>query len=288
MAYEIMTDTSCDLPWDYYGKLNIVTLSLTVTMGSEQMNDDENVDAAGFYKKLRGGSVATTSQITAPLFMERFSEILARGNDVFYAGLSSGLSGSYQSACLARDELKDSFPGKRIYVGNSACVTLGMGNVILALCGLRDSGADLDEAIRFFEETQICSHHLFTVDDLMFLMRGGRVSRASAVVGSLLGIKPMLHVNHEGKLIAHGKVRGRRKSLDSLVEEMAEFITGTELDYVSIAHGDCLEDAEYVMNKVKDRYTVKNSLIRILGPTIGAHSGPGTVALFFFGTPRVK
>lgn len=288
MAYEIMTDSSIDLPWNYYSELNIERLSLTVSMGDEHTFDDEYVDIGAFYKKLRDGLVATTSQISVSQFMDKFSEILNRGNDVFYAGLSSGLSGSYQSACIARDELKDVFPGRRIYVGNSTCVTLGLGNVMLALCALRDGGADMDELIRFFEEKQICSHHLFTVDDLMFLMRGGRVSRTSAVVGSLLGIKPMLHVSPEGKLQPHGKVRGRRQSLDSLVDEMSEFVVDTTLDYVSIVHGDCPDDAEYVMNKVKGRYTVKNSLIRILGPTIGAHAGPGTVALFFFGTPRVK
>ncbi len=288
MAYQIMTDSSIDLPWNYYRELGIERLSLTVTMGDTQSHDEENVDVKEFYARLRAGELATTSQISVAEFMEKFSEILGRGDDVFYIGLSSGLSGSYQSACIARDELGDSFPGRRIYVGNSTCVTLGLGNVMLALCALRDRGASMDELISFFEEKQICSHHLFTVDDLMFLLRGGRVSRTSAVVGSLLGIKPMLHVTPEGKLQSHGKVRGRRQSLDRLVDEMAELVVDTTLDYVSVVHGDCHEDAEYVMKKVRERYTVNNSVIRILGPTIGAHAGPGTVALFFFGAPREK
>lgn len=288
MAFEIITDSSIDLPWHYFGELGIKKVSLTVTMGDRQMPDDENVDIKAFYAALRAGEMATTSQVSVAQFMEGFSEILQAGRDVFYIGLSSGLSGSYQSACIARDELTESFPDRRIYVGNSTCVTLGLGNVMLALCAMRDEGADMDTLARAFEEMQIRSHHLFTVDDLMFLLRGGRVSRTSAVVGSLLGIKPMMHVSPEGKLQPHGKVRGRRQSLDGLVDEMAEFLEDTALEYVSVAHGDCQEDAEYVLNKVKERYTVKRSTIRILGPTIGAHSGPGTVALFFFGSPRVK
>lgn len=288
MAYEIITDSSIDLPWDYFERLNIGLIPLVVTIGDRQMHDDANVDVGAFYDSLRKGDVATTSQVSVSQFTEQFTEILNRGNDVFYIGLSSGLSGSYQSACIARYDLQAAYPDRRIYVGNSTCVTLGLGIMMLTLCELRDSGADMDALIRCFEERQGCVNHLFTVDDLMFLLRGGRVSKTSAVVGSLLGIKPMLHVTQEGRLQSHGKVRGRRQSLDRLVDEMADLVTETSLDHVSVIHGDCPEDAEYVMNRVKSRYDVKNSLIRVLGPTIGAHSGPGTVALFFFGAPRVK
>lgn len=287
MNYVLLTDSSADLPWNYYNDHNLPYIPLTVTLGNDSFADNGTVESHVFFERLRDGDVASTSQISMMVFIETFEPYLKEGTDLLYLGLSSGLSGSYNNACLARNELLETYPDRTIHICNTFNVSLGLGLMVHEARVRRDSGMSFTELCDWAEQTKLSFNHLFTVDDLMFLHRGGRVSRTSAVVGSLLGIKPMLHVSHEGKLINSSKVRGRRAALGALVSGMAASTALTEFDTVTISHGDCEDEARYVMEEVKKRYTVHTEIIHSLGATIGAHSGPGTVALFFMGNPRV-
>ncbi|MDR0248570.1 MAG: DegV family protein [Oscillospiraceae bacterium] len=288
MDYVILTDSSADLPWALYRELDIPFVPFNINVGGENRFDDESFTPAELYGTLRGGVVATTSQVTPEAFKDFFTPRLREGKDIFYAGLASGLSATYESACAARDELAPLYPASRIEVVDSASVTLGLGILLHRLARLRDAGAPFEALREYVERNKNNINHLFTVNDLMFLQRGGRVSKTSAVVGSLLGIKPMLHVTPEGKLKNHGKVRGRRQSLVALAEEASACAVGTELEYVMLAHGDCEEDMLVTLEEMKKRFTINHIVTRNLGATIGAHSGPGTVALFFEGKPRME
>ena len=288
MSYVLITDSSADLPWGYYKEHNLPFIPLTVTLGDSNFPDNGGMPPGEFFDRLRKGEVASTSMISMTSFTEVFEPYLKEGKDILYLGLSSGLSGSYDNACQARDELLESYPGREVYICNTFNVSLGLGLMVHEARVRRDEGLDFAGLRDWCEETKLNFIHLFTVDDLMFLHRGGRVSKASAVVGSLLGIKPMLHVSHEGRLINHGKVRGRRQSLTGLVDGMAAATDLKEFGMVTISHGDCESDAVFVMEENKKRFTVRNEIIHSLGTTIGAHSGPGTVALFFLGRERTE
>ena len=199
---------------------------------------------------------------------------------------SSGLSGTYHSICLAAEELREKYPEATISVVDSLCASMGEGLLIHKAAMLKEAGKSLQEVTQWLEENKLHLCHNFTVDDLFFLHRGGRVSKTTAIVGSALGIKPVLHVDNEGKLVPVGKVRGRKQSLIALVDRMVKQVQGVENDIVFISHGDCLEDAEFVRDQIKERLGIQNFMINYIGPTIGSHSGPGTVALFFMGQSR--
>ena len=239
-----------------------------------------------FYAKLREGKMSTTSQINADEFTRTFEPILEAGEDVLYIAFSSGLSGTCQSAYIARDELKEKYPERKIYVFDSLCASMGEGLLVYQAALLKRAGTDVDSLYKWLGENVLKLCHWFTVDDLNHLKRGGRVSTTAALVGTMLGIKPVLHVDDEGHLIPVSKVRGRRQSLDARVQKMAETAIHPDEQTIFISHGDCLKDAEYVAEQVRSKFGVKNIQINSIGPVIGAHSGPGTVALFFFGTQR--
>ena len=288
MSFVILTDSSADLPLEYYAEHDIHLIEMTVELEGKEFPDDggRSMPYADFYAALRAGQVAKTSQINAYEFIQKFEPFLKEGKDLLYFGLTAGLSGSYQQSRLAAEELSAKYPGRRIYVVESSAVALGLGLLVHEVAKLRDAGAGIDELRDYIESNKLRFQHLFTVADLMFLHRGGRVSKTSAVVGSLLSIKPLLFVSDEGKLTPKDKVRGRRQSLERMVDWMGELLEDIELDGVFISHGDCLEDAEFVGHLVQERYKVRELMIGMLGCTIGAHSGPGTVALFFQGKPR--
>ena len=289
MSFVIITDSSADLPRSYGTEHNIQIMNMSVTMDGNVFPDDggQTMPYAEFYEALRGGRSASTSQINEYEFVEFFEPFLKEGKDILYFGLTAGLSGSYQQSRLAAEELAPKYPDRKIYTVESSCVSLGLGLLVNEVVQLRDRGAGLEELRDYIEENKLRFHHLFTVSDLMFLYRGGRVSKTSAVMGSLLSIKPLLYVTDEGKLSPRDKVRGRAQSLERMVDWMDSFVEGTEFDSIFISHGDCPEDAELVANHVKERYRVNHVMINTLGCTIGAHSGPGTVALFFIGKPRI-
>ncbi len=286
--YVIFTDNTADLPADYLSKNGVEKLFLNYTIDGQTYDQTNELPVQEFYEKMRGGSMPTTSQINPENAREAFMQKVKEGYDILYIAFSSGLSGSCGSAQIAANQIMEEMPEVKILVVDSLCASLGEGLLVHKVLKKKAEGATLEEAAAYAEEMKMKICHNFTVDDLFHLYRGGRVSRATAIVGSLAGIKPVLHVDDEGHLIPIGKVRGRKKSLHALVERMQKQIKGYEADndVVFISHGDCIEDAQYVANKVKELCGIDAFLINYVGSTIGAHSGPGTVALFFVGSPR--
>ena len=286
--YVIFTDNTADLPADYLSKNGVEKLFLNYTIDGQTYEQTNELPVQEFYEKMRGGSMPTTSQINPENAREAFMQKVKEGYDILYIAFSSGLSGSCGSAQIAANQIMEEMPEVKILVVDSLCASLGEGLLVHKVLKKKAEGATLEEAAAYAEEMKMKICHNFTVDDLFHLYRGGRVSRATAIVGSLAGIKPVLHVDDEGHLIPIGKVRGRKKSLHALVERMQKQIKGYEADndVVFISHGDCIEDAQYVANKVKELCGIDAFLINYVGSTIGAHSGPGTVALFFVGSPR--
>ncbi len=287
--YVLFTDSTCDLTPDLVQEMDIQVLPMTFTLDDRSYRnypDNREMSPKTFYDKLRAGSMSTTSQVTIADYEEAFTPFLEKGQDILYLAFSSGLSGTYQASLVAIEELQERYPGRRIVSIDSLQASMGEGLFAYTLAMMRKGGASLDEVADFARANvqRFCAW--FTVNDLMFLKRGGRLSGAAAVAGTLLGIKPVLHVDNEGHLVAMEKVRGRRASLDGLVKH---FTASADKNYadmtVFISHGDCLEDAQYVADKIK-ACGVKRVCLGDIGPVIGAHSGPGTVALFFLGGPR--
>lgn len=285
MSYKIITDSTTDLTVEMTEALGVHVIPLKFTIDGKTYRDREMPEKT-FYAKLREGKMSSTTQINADEFVRTFEPYLQEGQDVLYIGFSSGLSGTYQSACIARDELADKYPDRTLYVFDSLCASMGEGLIVYLAAKMKENGANIDEVLAWLKANEKHLCHWFTVDDLNHLKRGGRVSAATALVGTMLGIKPVLHVDDEGHLIPVSKVRGRRQSLDALVKKMEETAIEPQNQTVFISHGDCKEDAEYVAQQVKSKLGVKHIEINFIGPVIGAHSGPGTVALFFLGTER--
>ena len=287
-SYVIFTESTGDLTPALIEAADLRVLPMAFTLdGKEYRNypDGREMPAHDYYEKLRGGSLCTTSQVTMLEFQQAFTPVLEAGQDILYLAFSSGLSGTYQSGCIAAEELKEKFPGRRIVCVDSLQASMGEGLFCYLVGKKRCQGADLDTAADYARQIapQVCAW--FTVDDLMFLKRGGRVSSAAAVAGTLLGIKPVLHVDEEGHLIPKEKVRGRRASLDALVKHFEATALDKTGGTVFISHGDCADDARYVIDKLR-ALGVKEIEMGDIGPVIGAHSGPGTVALFWLGSAR--
>ncbi len=284
--FAFITDSTCDLPSDILKTNNIIIVNLTYDVDGVEYNDSNVLPIEEFYKKMRAGSVTKTSQVTPDTFDKVFGEVLESGKDILYIAFSSGLSGTYNSARIAGEALKDKYPDRKIYIIDSLCASLGEGLFVYKGIQLMNAGKSVDEIAEWLEENKLHLCHMFTVDDLMFLHRGGRVSKTSAIAGSILGIKPGMHVDNEGHLIPLTKIRGRKQSLNWLVENMAERVGSWDNDTFAICHGDCIDDANYVAGLVKEKFGIKNVIINYTGPVIGAHSGPGTMALFFLGDKR--
>ena len=287
-SYVIFTESTGDLTPALIEAADLRVLPMAFTLdGKEYRNypDGREMAAHDYYEKLRAGSLCTTSQVTMLEFQQAFTPVLEAGQDILYLAFSSGLSGTYQSGCVAAEELKEKFPGRRIVCVDSLQASMGEGLFCYLVGKKRCQGADLDTAADYARQIapQVCAW--FTVDDLMFLKRGGRVSSAVAVAGTLLGIKPVLHVDEEGHLIPKEKVRGRRASLDALVKHFEATALDKTGGTVFISHGDCADDARYVIDKLR-ALGVREIEMGDIGPVIGAHSGPGTVALFWLGSAR--
>ena len=286
--YVIFTESTGDLTPALIEQAGLQVLPMNFNLDGQSYldyPDGREISSHTFYEKLRAGSTCTTSQVSLAEYQDAFTPVLEGGQDILYLAFSSGLSGTYQSSCVAAEMLQEKFPDRRIVSVDSRQASMGEGLFAYLVGCKRLGGADMDTAAAYARELafQVCAW--FTVDDLMFLKRGGRLSGAAAVAGTLLGIKPVLHVDDDGHLIAMEKVRGRRASLDALVKHFqatARDITGGT---VFISHGDCLEDCQYVMDKLR-ALGVTDLHQGNIGPVIGAHSGPGTVALFWVGGPR--
>lgn len=286
--YVLFTDSTTDLTPALVEEMGVRVLPMTFNLnGSDYKNypDNRELSAHDFYEALRSGSMSTTSQINQAAFQDAFEPVLAEGKDILYLAFSSGLSGTCHSAALAAEELAEKYPDRTIRVVDTLLASMGEGLGVYYAAKKMAEGMELNELADWFEQNRLHISSWFTVDDLMFLKRGGRLSGAAAVAGTLLGIKPVLHVDNEGHLIAMAKVRGRKSSLDALVERLKKTSLPLKDQVIFVSHGDCEKDAQYVADAVRALGAARVEINHI-GPVIGAHSGPGTVALFFLAEER--
>ena len=284
--YQIITDSGCDLSAEGYAELGVHCVPLSVELKGE-VHDDRNDDSLkDFYNGLRAGEVARTSAVNPEAWKDAMKPYLEAGKDVLVLPFSSGLSTTAQSAQIAANELQEQFPERKILVADTLCASMGQGLLLWYACAQRDAGKSVEEVHAWVEENKLNLCHWFTVDDLFFLKRGGRISGATALVGTMLNIKPVLHVDDEGHLVSVSKARGRRAALEALAKKVGELGEGYDNSTMFISHGDCLEDAETLAQILKDKYGAREVKIGYVGAVIGSHSGPGTVALFFLGKHR--
>ena len=287
--YIIMTDSSCDLPAALAEKMELSVLPLYVDVdGRKYVNylDEREISFSEIYAKLRTKCPAKTSAVNVNDFMEPMEAALKAGRDVLYIGFSSGLSSTYDAGAMAARELTESYPERRIYTVDSLCASMGQGLLVYLAWQQKQLGRTIEQVRDYVEENKLHLCHWFTIDDLMFLKRGGRISGATAVMGSMLSIKPIMHVDNDGHLIKVGTARGRKASLKALADQAERLGMDLNEQTVFISHGDCLADANYLADIMRARFHVKDVVISYVGPVIGAHSGPGTVALFFLGMER--
>ncbi|HOB42902.1 MAG TPA: DegV family protein [Bacillota bacterium] len=289
MSFGIVTDSSANLTDEMIDKYGIDIISLSYRIGEEECQSyvkGEKTDLKQFYEKLRQGEVAETSLINMRDCENAFESVLQEGKDLLYIGFSSALSGTYNAASIVADNMREIYPQRKIYAIDSLAASMGQGLLVYHAVEQRLAGRSIDEVKDWLLENRLRLCHWFTVDDLMYLKRGGRVSVSAAVIGTVLSVKPVMHVDDEGKLVPVRNVRGRKKSLVALVDEMEKTCIDPTEQMVFISHGDSLEDAECVEKLVRERLNVRDVRINYVDPVIGAHSGPGTIALFFLGTKR--
>lgn len=284
--YVIITDNTVDMPQSFYEEHQLEYLYLPCTMDGQTYDKENKIGDKEFYEKMRAGSMPTTSQVNPETVKEVFRRYLKEGKDILHLAFSSGLSGTYNSCRIAAEDLMEEYPERKIEVIDTLAASMGEGLLVYKAVQLKEQGKPMEEVSAWVHENISHMVHVFTVDDLNHLHRGGRVSKMTAVVGTMINIKPMLHVDDEGKLIPVGKVRGRKKSLNALVDMMAERVGNYKNDIIFISHGDCEEDAQYVAKQVEKKFGIKKIVINYIGATIGTHAGPGTVALFFLGEKR--
>ena len=284
--YQIVTDSSCDLPQDVIRELDLKVIDLEFMFDGEESCANGEMDVKEFYAKMRSGAMVKTSAANMDMFMSCFEEIAKEGKDILYVGFSSGLSSTCHTGSLATEEIMEKYPNIRAACVDTLAASLGEGLLVYYAAMMQKDGKTLDEVVSFLEDKKLNLCHWFTVDDLFFLKRGGRVNAATAVVGSLLAIKPILHVDNDGHLISVGKVRGRRQSVEELFHRMEKTVVNPDGQAVFISHGDCLEEAEELAAMIKEKWNVGRMIISEIGPVIGAHSGPGTMALFYLGSER--
>ena len=286
--FVIFTDSSSDLPISLVNELGIKMVQLTVTLEGEDPKPNNLVNTKEFYGALRTKKSATTSTPSINNFIEAFEPLVAEGNDMLYLGFSSGLSGTYNAGSVAAAELSEKYPDRKIFTVDTLCASLGQGLIVYSAAKMRERGASIEEVRDFVENNKLNLCHWFTVDDLFFLKRGGRVSAATAVMGTMLSIKPVMHVDNAGKLINVEKARGRKAAIEALLRNMRDSHTDITNQPVFISHGDCIEDAEYLASRIEAEHGVKAEIITYVGSVIGAHSGPGTLALFFVSRDGVQ
>lgn len=290
MQFKIVSDSSCNLPDSMIERFNISILPLRFMSDGEEYQsytEGEKSDLQRFYKMMRDGKVFTTSLPYQQKSEEVLKSLLEAGQDILYIGFSSGLSGTYEAVAGILDALRPLYPSRKIYHVDTRAASMGEGLLVYKAGLMAEAGASIEEVHAWVEDNKLNLAHWFTVDDLMYLFRGGRVSRTSAWAGSLLKIKPVLHVDNAGHLIPMEKVRGRKKSIMSLVNHMEESATKPVGEQtVFISHGDCIEDAEFLADEIRKRFGCTDIHINYVDPVIGAHSGPGTLALFFMADSR--
>ncbi len=287
MSYVIITDTACDIKPDVLAGWGVSALSLSFRFIDEDKEYTEaDMPISEFYAAMRAGRVAKTAAVNSESFKIEFEKHLKAGEDILYIGFSTGLSSTYNAGRMAAESLKADFPERKIFTVDSKCASAGQGLLLYLTVVKKNDGADIEEAYEYAASLAPKVSHWFTVDDLVYLKRGGRVSPAAAFFGNLIGIKPVLHVDDEGKLIPMLKVRGRRTSIMTLADKYGEAAESTSSGTVFISQADCMADAELLANELKSRYGVDTEIITDVGAVIGSHSGPGTLALFFIARER--
>ena len=287
--YIIMTDSSCDMPAKLADEMALTVLPLSVYIeDTKYVNylDEREIAFSELYAKLRTKCPAKTSAINMNDFLTPMEEILKSGRDILYIGFSSGLSGTYNAGAAAAQEMAEKYPERKVYAVDSLCASMGQGLLVYHAWKHKQAGESIEQVRDWVLDNRLHLCHYFTIDDLMFLKRGGRVSGATAVVGSMLSIKPIMHVDNEGHLIKIGTARGRKASIRALADGAGKLGIDLENQVIFISHGDCLDEAEYLAGIMRERFHVMDVVISYVGPVIGAHSGPGTIALFFLGTER--
>lgn len=284
--FVIVSDSTVDLPKKYLQEKQIPIISLSYVMEGVTYEEMNGLSHKEFFEKLKEGSLPTTSQINPEQARKALEPFAKEGKDILYIGFSSGLSGSYNSVRMAAMELTEEYPNVEIITIDSLCACMGEGLLLYKALELKEQGMAMKEIADWVEHNKLHVCHNVTVDDLNHLHRGGRISKTTAVVGSMIKIKPIIHMSDEGKLVVIGKERGRKKSLISIVDRMEKQMQGYENDIVMITHGDCIEDAEFVKKQIEERFGIHNVMINGIGSVIGSHTGAGVVAVFFMGDKR--
>jgi DegV family protein with EDD domain len=287
--YVIVTESAADLPADLVNELGITMIPMVFGFDNESyLNypDNREMDIHKFYERVKNGEKSTTTLVNSKSFEEYFEPILKSGEDILYIGLSSGLSGTHSAALIASEELKEKYPDSKIVCFDTLAASMGEGLLVYYAAKLKQEGQNIDQVSQWLLDNRLNLCQWFTVDDLNHLKRGGRISAMSATIGSALNVKPILHVDNEGHLIAVHNVRGRKKSMNSLLEHMEELCIDPEEHTVFISHADCLEDTEHLANLIKEKLHVKEVILNFMGPVIGSHTGQGAIALFFIGKHR--
>lgn len=281
--FDIYTDSSCDLPNEMIEQYNLQVMQLEVIIDENEPVLNRDIEPKSFYQMLRDGANAKTAAVTPGFFEEYMRKSLEAGKDILYIGFSSGLSATYNNGAMMIEELKEEFPERKLLYIDSLCASVGQGLLVHYAALKREEGASMEEILEGIVALKDNIHHQITVDDLFFLKRGGRISATTAVAGSLLSIKPIIHLSAEGKLDTIGKSRGRKGAMKELVTKMKSNADTDRWNYVFISHGDCLEDANSVKNMVEEAYPNAKVILSDIGPVIGAHTGPGVIALCYLG-----
>lgn len=286
--YVIITDNTCDLDEEFYKAHNIPVIVLPYSIDDIVYGTDNKMSMKDFYNSIRDGKMPTTMAANPETYRSTFKKYLDEGLDILYLAFSSALSSSCGNAILAANELNEEYTDNSVTVIDTLCASMGEGLILYKAVMLKEEGKSLEEVAKYVEDNKLKVCHYFTVNDLNHLHRGGRVSKATAIVGTLINVKPVLHVPNAGTLVSVCNVRGRKKSLTTLINNMEERTKGiiSEDDVVMIAHGDCIEDAEFVADEIRNKFGIKNIIISYASQTIGSHTGPGLIALFFMGTGR--
>ncbi len=285
--YIIFTDSACDLKPELLAEWGVPFRSLTFRFENDEKEYSNNdMDVKTFYDKMRAGGVAKTAAVNVEAFTEEFEKVLKEGNDILYLGFSSGLSTTFNSARLAANQLAEDYPERKIIVIDTLSASAGFGLLLYLTLQKKNEGASIEEAAEYAKSLIFRLCHWFTVDDLVYLKRGGRISSTAAFVGNMLGIKPVLHMDNEGHLINMFKVRGRKTAVAALADKYGELAEDKKNGTVFISHADCMNDVNELKTLLKTRYDADVQIVADVGPVIGAHSGPGTLALFFVGRER--
>ena len=287
-VFDIVTDSSCDMPKEYYEQNNVECVSLGFTMNNVNYEGEggEKISHEEFYQKLRDGAMPTTYQVTGEMARSRIEKKLKEGKDVLVIAFSSGLSGTAGSFIVAARDLSAEYPERKILVVDSLCASMGEGLLLDYVIKKADSCASIEETAAYAEDLKLHICHFFTVDNLFHLKRGGRVSSATAIIGTMLKIKPVMHVDNDGKLVAIGKVMGRKKALHAIVDNLLSVAELGEDDPIFISHGDCRDEVDYVIDLIRAKKPNVRIEVNFVGTVIGTHSGCGTVAIFAKGSHR--